>query len=132
MLPTNDSEISKLYFDVSGDNTFSALDALLVINALSRINRGGTPEGERSLQLVDLEQFGSLPSGTGSDDEADELELVVTGLGPARLPPSQAPAGATSLQISATDEWMQDYESDGDEAGQPSRADSGALELLLF
>lgn len=33
-----------MYFDVSGDNRLTPLDALRVINALSRINRGGEAE----------------------------------------------------------------------------------------
>ncbi len=44
--PTNDAEINRLYFDVSGDMQFTALDALRVINAIARINRGLPAGGE--------------------------------------------------------------------------------------
>ena len=37
VVPTKDSEVSRLYFDVSGDMQFTALDALRVINAIARI-----------------------------------------------------------------------------------------------
>ncbi len=58
-VPTNDTQIGRLYFDVSGDLQLTALDALRVINAFARLNRNGSGEGEdlsdaNSQQPVDL------------------------------------------------------------------------------
>ncbi len=69
-LPTNDGEISTLYFDVSGDDKISALDALQIINALSRIKRGGSAEAESVSPMVDLEQFVHSQATTSSSNVA--------------------------------------------------------------
>ncbi len=53
-LPTNDSEIGRLYFDVNGDNRLTALDALRIINAIARANRSGIAVGESASPAVDL------------------------------------------------------------------------------
>jgi len=106
-LPTNDGEISNLYFDVSGDNNLTALDALRVINAISRINRGVEPEGESALQPVDLDAF--------AKDTIDQRDVIDTAISE-----FETPAVATSFgsvqppqpSVTNIDDWMEEFGTD--------------------
>ncbi len=78
-LPVN--QVLPPYVDVNGDSLVSPLDALLVINFLTRLRSGGSGEGE-SIVGGDLDGLsaGELGSGEGvvlSSDWAPGLENIL-------------------------------------------------------
>jgi len=76
-LPTNGSEISRLYFDVNADGRLTALDALRIINAIARILRGGgSGEGEAVVTPVDLNLFNNQPAASREPVAAVNQEIV--------------------------------------------------------
>jgi len=75
VLPTKDSEISSLYFDVSGDNSLSPLNALRVINSIARARRAGQAEGEALTLSPPVTSVAMQSSSRLSD--TPESQLVV-------------------------------------------------------
>jgi fibronectin-binding autotransporter adhesin len=114
-LPTNDGEISNLYFDVSGDNNLTALDALRVINAISRINRGQEPEGESS--LVDLDAFSNT-----SGDSHEVIDMAISEFEVPAVVSSFGSVQVTQPTVSSIDDWMEELASEDVES--PSGLDS--------
>ena len=72
--PSQDSEISSIYFDVSGDNSLGAQDALKVINAVARMKRAGQSEGE--ILASPPVTLGALQSTAGAASIAHESETT--------------------------------------------------------
>jgi len=128
-LPTNDSEISRLYFDVTGDNRLTAQDALRIINALARIARdrtaGGSGEGEAATPPmvastpVDLNLFNPQQAFQRHATDVAINEIVLPKI--SKLIDHQVTAQAS---VAAIDDVMADYGSD-----EPSK-DTEGLKLL--
>ncbi len=118
-LPTNDSEVNKLYFDVSGDNRLTTLDALRIINAIARINRGGSPEGEAVATSVDPKQLISRPLA-----QREATDTAIQAIWETKVPRTSAATAVTPTTISAIDDVMTEH-------GTVDESDDiGGLELL--
>ncbi len=122
-LPTNDSEVSRLYFDVSGDMKLTALDALRVINAVARLSREQRPTGEGEAAPV-------IASNTpvSSIESSKTSSLPIENQGFTDLPKTSTtkPQAATSgtvknLDLDAIDDYFVRYD----------QAQSSASELDL-
>jgi len=106
-LPTNDGEVSIFYPDVNGDNELVPLDALLILTAIARINRGGSPEGE----LL------SPPPAFGSSPVKQEMQRTLVDIALTEFEPIAplATFGLADLPRVAeldVDDWMETLESE--------------------
>ncbi len=103
--PTTSGQISKLYFDVSGNNSLTALDALQIINAIARIIRGGQAEGERQddmnsrNQAVDLTFTEPAFRSTITDPISEPIPMVVSNSGTRAHAPSMTINDASAIDI---------------------------------
>jgi len=113
LLPTRDSEISKLYFDVNSDGRLTALDALRIINAIARNLRGGvggSGEGEAvatptpAATPVDMNQFRNSPPAQRETTDVPISQIVLTPV--SRM---QATPNFKESSIGTIDDVMAEY-----------------------
>jgi len=118
-LPTNDSEIGSLYFDVSGDARLSPLDALRIINAIARLTPAASAEGEGSATAADLTPLSNqrLAKRDINDGEITEFEPSET------IPTTETSSDKAPTRTSGDDELPETDSEDEDES-------SDGLELL--
>ncbi len=130
-LPTNDNEISRLYFDVNGDSRLTAQDALRIINAIARLARNGNTgsgEGEATAapakaeavaKPLDLNLFKSQQVAPRHATDVGINEIVLPKI--SRTIDHQATAQAS---VAAIDDVMAGYGSDD------KRQENDGLQLL--
>jgi hypothetical protein len=102
-LPTNNDEISTIYFDVSGDNNLTPLDALSVLNALSRISGGVKPEGESVSPLIGLSTFDQ-----DTVDQRAASDVAINNLESPKVAMSFGTIQDIQLDVITIDDWMQE------------------------
>ena len=121
-LPTNNDELSTIYFDVSSDNNLTPLDALSVLNALSQISGGVKPEGESVSPLIGLSTFDQ-----DTVDQRAASDVAITEFESPKVAMSFGTIQDIQLDVIAIDGWMQEL---GPEEEQQS-ADIEVIAPLL-
>ncbi len=108
VVPKNASEVSNLYFDVSGDMQFTALDALRVINAIARINRGlpAGGEGEAAPNVA----TSNLSASTATNQTLESPALPDAS--PVKVQAQAVAQPQPALRSDAIDDYFVDYSDD--------------------
>jgi GEVED domain/Dockerin type I domain len=105
-LPTNDGEISDIYFDVTGEGNLTSLDALRVINALARIALGGEPEGESGSVAV-----GGVGAGTTSNSD-EFIDMAIREFESPAVLKSFGSVPHPRPKLANIDDWMEELGSE--------------------